>query len=132
MSAAPAISPTSSIKRLVLLLIAASWRHGFARPHARLTERIGWETALTLTAGLAIVASLLWMSVRLSGIPDKRVGFPESINECRFPGPRLGATPHSGIRSLFNYWLPASSRELRTVAANSIPISDSPTYRSIL
>ena len=30
-----------------------------------LAERIGWETALTLTAGLAVVAGLLWMGVRL-------------------------------------------------------------------
>jgi ACS family glucarate transporter-like MFS transporter len=29
-----------------------------------LAERIGWETALTLTAGLAIVAGLLWLGVR--------------------------------------------------------------------
>ncbi|HET7891510.1 MAG TPA: MFS transporter [Candidatus Sulfotelmatobacter sp.] len=30
-----------------------------------LAERIGWETALTLTAGLAIVAGLLWLGVRM-------------------------------------------------------------------
>lgn len=30
-----------------------------------LAERIGWETALTLTAGLAIVAALLWLGVRI-------------------------------------------------------------------
>lgn len=30
-----------------------------------LAERIGWETALTLTAGLAIVAGLLWLGVRI-------------------------------------------------------------------
>ncbi len=30
-----------------------------------LAERIGWETALTLTAGLAIVAGLLWFGVRV-------------------------------------------------------------------
>jgi len=30
-----------------------------------LAQRIGWETALTLTAGLAIVAGLLWLGVRL-------------------------------------------------------------------
>lgn len=30
-----------------------------------LAERIGWETALTLTAGLAIVAGLLWFGVRI-------------------------------------------------------------------
>ena len=30
-----------------------------------LAERIGWEAALTLTAGLAVVAGLLWMGVRL-------------------------------------------------------------------
>jgi ACS family glucarate transporter-like MFS transporter len=35
-----------------------------------LAERIGWEAALTLTAGLAIVAGLLWMGVRL---PSARV-----------------------------------------------------------
>jgi MFS transporter, ACS family, glucarate transporter len=32
-----------------------------------LAQRIGWETALTLTAGLAIVAGLLWLGVRLQG-----------------------------------------------------------------
>lgn len=66
------------------------------------------------------------------GVPDKRVGFPESASESRIPHSRLVATLHSPIRSLFNYWVPASSRELWTVAASSIPISDSPTYRSIL
>lgn len=30
-----------------------------------LAERIGWEAALTLTAGLAVVAGLLWMGVRI-------------------------------------------------------------------
>jgi len=30
-----------------------------------LAERIGWEAALTLTAGLALVAGLLWMGVRV-------------------------------------------------------------------
>jgi MFS transporter, ACS family, glucarate transporter len=30
-----------------------------------LAQRIGWETALTLTAGLAIIAGLLWLGVRL-------------------------------------------------------------------
>ncbi len=30
-----------------------------------LAERIGWESALTLTAGLALVAGLLWLGVRL-------------------------------------------------------------------
>lgn len=30
-----------------------------------LAERIGWETALTLSAGLALVAGLLWLGVRL-------------------------------------------------------------------
>ncbi len=30
-----------------------------------LAERIGWESALTLTAGLAIVAGLLWLRVRV-------------------------------------------------------------------
>jgi ACS family glucarate transporter-like MFS transporter len=30
-----------------------------------LAERIGWETALTLTAGLAVVAGLLWLGVRV-------------------------------------------------------------------
>jgi ACS family glucarate transporter-like MFS transporter len=31
-----------------------------------LAERIGWESALTLTAGLAIVAGLLWLRVRIA------------------------------------------------------------------
>jgi len=30
-----------------------------------LAERIGWESALTLTAGLALVAGLLWLGVRV-------------------------------------------------------------------
>ena len=30
-----------------------------------LAERIGWETALTLTAGVALVAGLLWLGVRV-------------------------------------------------------------------
>jgi ACS family glucarate transporter-like MFS transporter len=30
-----------------------------------LAERIGWESALTLTAGLAVVAGLLWLKVRV-------------------------------------------------------------------
>ncbi|MFZ1140886.1 MAG: MFS transporter [Candidatus Sulfotelmatobacter sp.] len=30
-----------------------------------LAERIGWETALTLTAGLAVVAGLLWLGVHV-------------------------------------------------------------------
>ncbi len=30
-----------------------------------LAERIGWETALSLTAGLAVVAGLLWLGVRV-------------------------------------------------------------------
>jgi len=38
-----------------------------------LAERIGWETALSLTAGLALVAGLLWMGVRVgessAGVP---------------------------------------------------------------
>ncbi len=29
-----------------------------------LAGRIGWEAALTLTAGLAVVAGLLWLGVR--------------------------------------------------------------------
>jgi ACS family glucarate transporter-like MFS transporter len=33
-----------------------------------LAERIGWETALTLTAGLAVVAGLLWLGVRVESI----------------------------------------------------------------
>ena len=31
-----------------------------------LAQRISWETALTLTAGLAVIAGLLWLGVRLS------------------------------------------------------------------
>ena len=30
-----------------------------------LAERIGWESALTLTAGLAVLAGLLWLHVRV-------------------------------------------------------------------
>ena len=30
-----------------------------------LAERIGWETALSFTAGLAVVAALLWLGVRV-------------------------------------------------------------------
>lgn len=33
-----------------------------------LAARIGWETALTLTAGLALVAGLLWLGVRIESI----------------------------------------------------------------
>jgi ACS family glucarate transporter-like MFS transporter len=33
-----------------------------------LAERIGWETALTLTAGLAVVAGLLWLGVHVESI----------------------------------------------------------------
>ena len=43
-----------------------------------LAERIGWEAALTLTAGLAVVAGLLWMGVRL---PSTRV----PSTECQVP-----------------------------------------------
>jgi len=35
-----------------------------------LAERIGWESALTLTAGLAIVAGLLWLGVRVDSPTD--------------------------------------------------------------
>lgn len=44
-----------------------------------LAERIGWESALTLTAGLAIVAGLLWLRVRVE--PDQAVaeGSPADI-----------------------------------------------------
>lgn len=34
-----------------------------------LAERIGWETALSLTAGLALLSGLLWLGVRVK--PDK-------------------------------------------------------------
>lgn len=34
-----------------------------------LAERVGWDTALTLTAGLALVAGLLWLGVRVE--PDE-------------------------------------------------------------
>ena len=39
-----------------------------------LAQRIGWETALTLTAGVAIVAGLLWLGVRVpnNGHPELR------------------------------------------------------------
>lgn len=36
-----------------------------------LAQRIGWESALTLTAGLAVVAGLLWLGVRVEPINDK-------------------------------------------------------------
>ncbi len=35
-----------------------------------LAERIGWEAALTLTAGLAVVAGLLWLGVRVESIKE--------------------------------------------------------------
>jgi ACS family glucarate transporter-like MFS transporter len=35
-----------------------------------LAQRIGWETALTLTAGLAVVAGLLWLGVRIQPTKD--------------------------------------------------------------
>jgi ACS family glucarate transporter-like MFS transporter len=35
-----------------------------------LAERIGWESTLTLTAGLAIVAGLLWLGVRVDSRTD--------------------------------------------------------------
>jgi ACS family glucarate transporter-like MFS transporter len=31
-----------------------------------LAERIGWEQTLTLTAGLAIIAGVLWLGVRVN------------------------------------------------------------------
>ena len=40
-----------------------------------LAERIGWEAALTLTAGLAVAAGLLWLRVRV-GDGDKAANFP--------------------------------------------------------
>jgi len=35
-----------------------------------LAERIGWQAALSLTAGLALVAGLLWLGVRIEASPD--------------------------------------------------------------
>ena len=35
-----------------------------------LAERIGWETALSLTAGFAVVAGLLWLGVRVNPASD--------------------------------------------------------------
>ena len=35
-----------------------------------LAQRIGWETALSLTAGLAVVAGLLWLGVRIESRAD--------------------------------------------------------------
>jgi ACS family glucarate transporter-like MFS transporter len=35
-----------------------------------LAERIGWESALTLTAGLAVVGGLLWLGVRVDSPTD--------------------------------------------------------------
>ena len=40
-----------------------------------LAERIGWESALSLTAGLAVVAGLLWLGVRAAPY-DERGGTP--------------------------------------------------------
>jgi ACS family glucarate transporter-like MFS transporter len=37
-----------------------------------LAERIGWESALSLTAGLAVVAGLLWLKVRVE--PEVEAG----------------------------------------------------------
>lgn len=37
-----------------------------------LAERIGWESALTLTAALAIVAGLLWLGVRVDPPPEPK------------------------------------------------------------
>jgi ACS family glucarate transporter-like MFS transporter len=42
-----------------------------------LAERIGWEAALTLTAGLAVLAGLLWMGVRL---PSAEYRVPRTEN----------------------------------------------------
>jgi ACS family glucarate transporter-like MFS transporter len=36
-----------------------------------LAERIGWETALTLTAGLALVGGLLWLGIRVNSMDEK-------------------------------------------------------------
>jgi ACS family glucarate transporter-like MFS transporter len=35
-----------------------------------LAARIGWESALTLTAGLAVVAGVLWLGVRVDSPTD--------------------------------------------------------------
>jgi MFS transporter, ACS family, glucarate transporter len=35
-----------------------------------LAQRIGWETALTLTAGLAVAAGLLWLGVRVESMKE--------------------------------------------------------------
>jgi ACS family glucarate transporter-like MFS transporter len=35
-----------------------------------LAERIGWESALTLTAGLAVLAGLLWLGVRVESTKE--------------------------------------------------------------
>ena len=44
-----------------------------------LAERIGWESALTLTAGLAVVAGLLWLRVQVGlGEDEGGVGFPSA------------------------------------------------------
>jgi ACS family glucarate transporter-like MFS transporter len=37
-----------------------------------LAERISWETALSLTAGLAVVAGLLWLGVRVDSSPGSK------------------------------------------------------------
>ena len=37
-----------------------------------LADRIGWESTLTLTAGLAIIAGALWLGVRLGPTPGSR------------------------------------------------------------
>jgi hypothetical protein len=69
-----------------------------------------------------------------AGFPDKRVGFPESTMEFRVL--HFALRSHSFITRMHRfelcYCVISSSRELWTVAASSIPISESPTHRSIL
>jgi ACS family glucarate transporter-like MFS transporter len=37
-----------------------------------LAERIGWDTTLTLTAALALIAGLLWLGVRVDPHPPSK------------------------------------------------------------
>jgi dipeptide/tripeptide permease len=47
-----------------------------------LAERIGWESALSLTAGLAIVAGLLWLRVRVEPGDEARGASSPAAAPC--------------------------------------------------
>ncbi len=44
-----------------------------------LAERIGWETALTLTAALAVIAGLLWLGVRVDSVRNSDALHPPAV-----------------------------------------------------